>query len=86
MFATLRRLLGLSRYRIIHDPELGYCPAYNMDLYGWVAIDKRGEESQAVDCIAKPLWRGLWVDTKEEAGARINKHATDRGRAIVWEG
>jgi hypothetical protein len=84
IFQRFLRRVGLSRYKIIHDQELGYCAAHRDDL-GWWAIDGFGESSQSTGSIATPIWRHLWVDDIAEAGERINRHATNRGRTIVWE-
>lgn len=71
-------------YKIVHDPDLGYVAAFNFSAYRWCAIDENGEISQSIDAIANPLWKHLWVATPEEAGRRINLHATARGRSEVW--
>lgn len=74
-----------KKYRIIHDPVFGYAAAWRCTILDdWRAIDPYGRDAASVDRIAHPLWHDLWVKTEEEAGQRINLHATNRGQKTVW--
>ena len=82
MFAFLRRLF--SRYRIVHDPELGYSAQY-FDIIGWCGID----EQMSIGCYHRDIQqfpKFYFVDTLEKAGERINKHASNRDQKTVWRG
>lgn len=87
MWILIKRLVksaAPSTYKIVHDPKLGYVPAFKDNSFGWRAIDGHGEVSQYIDAISDPMWSQLWVSTEEAAGERINLHATSRGRTEVW--
>jgi len=74
------------RYKIIHDPGCGYCACSRDDMGMWHALDCRGHPGLYTD---SSLLTGMcrdnyFVDTVEKAGKRVNLHATNRGRTIVW--
>jgi hypothetical protein len=74
------------RYKIIHDPECGYCACWRNEYGSWQALDGRGHDGLYTD---SDLLTGLcryeyFVEAVEKAGKRVNLHATNRGRTIVW--
>lgn len=74
----------LRTRKIILDPEFGYVAAAN-DGFGWWAIDDSGATGVALVDAANYHHR-YFVKTIEQAGERINKHATRRGQKTVWTG
>lgn len=74
------------RYKIMHDPQCGYCACWRNEHGGWQALDRNGHDGL---WLSSSLLTGMcrydyFVDTVEAAGARVNLHATNRGRTIVW--
>lgn len=57
--------------------------AFYEDWGVWWSIDKNGVSGVAEDSIMK---YGPFFDTYEEAGAAVNKHATNGGSETVWMG
>lgn len=76
MFKTLKRWLGLTRYKIIQDNVYGYCALYRAEG-GWLPLDANGT---ACD---DDLFRDPWVPDIEQARARIDKHAINRIRKAI---
>lgn len=82
MLAWLKSLF--ATHKIVHDHELGYA-ALARDWLGWWVIRENGE--LGTDLPHATSWRGVYfVSTIEQAGERINKHATRRGQKTVWTG
>jgi hypothetical protein len=72
------------RYKIIHDPQFGFCACYKGE-YGWCSITEYGDESVQIGSGFENTFRStLFVSTVEAAGERINLHANNRGRSVVW--
>lgn len=82
MLDFLRRIFRSKRYRIIHDPKLGYLPLYFEGGFRWWTIEKSGATS--VSELTAVNYPELWHSTIEAAGALINLHATRRGQTTVW--
>lgn len=75
------------KYRIVYDPELGYCPQYyDGDVFGWSLIDPSGVISQSHDALRGSLWHSSWCKTEKDAGERINRHSAAHGQRVVWKG
>lgn len=82
MLAWLKSLF--ATHKIVHDPELGYV-ALAHDGTGWWAIERDGTEGLSLESSVR--WADdYYVKTIEQAGERINKHATRRGQKTVWTG
>lgn len=83
-FLKLFDVVSTQRYRIVHDPELGYCAQYANGV-GWAGIEGDAGEG---------LYHGhglegdyaCWCKTREEAQRRVTLHSTGRGQSVVWRG
>lgn len=74
-----------SRYKISKYPtSSGYEYAAFYKEHGvWWSINRFGTTSVSEDSI---MGRGPFHSTYEEAGAAVNRHATNGGSETVWEG
>lgn len=72
-----------KRYRIVHDPQLGYLPEY-WDVWDWRVIDTDAGLSVHHDDACK--FPEFWHPTDDDAGAVINRHGGNRGQSVVWRG
>ena len=72
-------------YKISKYPtENGYqYAAFYLEWGTWWSINKHGTTSVTEDSILK---YGPFFDTYEEAGAAVNRHATNGGAETVWMG
>lgn len=70
-----------AKYRIVQDPELGYCGQVR-DYIGWWALEANGTSGVSADDAV--IFLDYWCPDEANAGARINKHATSRGQKIIW--
>lgn len=83
LFNLFKMTVMPPRWRIIHDPDLGYC-AQELDSAGWASIDDKGRLSVYND--SAHAYPSLWFETEAEAGALINMRSKTEVRRIVWTG
>lgn len=84
MLGKIKRFFSPPSYRIVYDAEYGFFAAFR-DTWGWWAIRDDGQAGVHPSSVTT-IPEFYFVRTEKEAGDRINKHATNRGRSIVWEG
>ena len=73
-------------YKIVHDPRLGFMGCYS-EHGAWWGLTAHGTDGADIDSAMDPFYgHRYWCGTEEEAGQRINLHATKGGRKTVWEG
>lgn len=75
---------GPAKYKIVHDPELGYLACFNCTTVGWRIIEADGTTSVHPESAVR--FKSPWCETEEEAGMRINRHSTNRGQRTIWYG
>lgn len=90
MFGWLKRLFDNAAgkwpdYKIVHDQRLGYIACY-LEYGGYWGLTEHGTEGVSIDSAMDPFYGNrVWCKTAEEAGRRVNLHATKGGRKTVWE-
>lgn len=84
MLDWLWGILSSRRYRIIHDPELGYLPQAH-ESHDWQLIKEEGTLGVYGESAFDSICHGDWCKTEEEAGQRINRRSNMRGSKVIWE-
>lgn len=71
------------KYRIDSHPEWGFCGLVREE-FGWHPLHTDGTSGPR-DWQKRDVWReDYWCATDDEAGQRINAHATNHGIKTVW--